>query len=200
MQETQVRSLGWEDPLKKEMATHSSILAWEILWTEEPGRLYSPWGCNSWTQLSYHHHHHILAFKYVQSHAIIHLTYIYIYIYIYIKVQIQRMAWVWYLLYPEGSGEGLSPLLHGFISLILNQIVYASPVINKFVCFTKRHCRPLCTTLYFPSGILTLTTQQCYVVAAINGAGQPCFMPFPLSGPWLLQQKKNRSILLIIIH
>ena len=41
MQETQVRSLGHEDPLEKEMATHSSILAWEILWTEEPGRLQS---------------------------------------------------------------------------------------------------------------------------------------------------------------
>ena len=38
MQETQVHSLGWEDPLEKEMATHSSILAWEIPWTEEPGR------------------------------------------------------------------------------------------------------------------------------------------------------------------
>ena len=36
-----VQSLGWEDPLKKEMATHSSILAWEIPWTEEPGRLQS---------------------------------------------------------------------------------------------------------------------------------------------------------------
>ena len=45
MQETWVRSLGREDPLDKEMATHSSILAWKILWTEEPGRLYSPWGC-----------------------------------------------------------------------------------------------------------------------------------------------------------
>ena len=41
MQETQVRSLGWEDPLQDEMATHSSILAWEIPWTEEPGRLQS---------------------------------------------------------------------------------------------------------------------------------------------------------------
>ena len=39
MHETWVRSLGWEDPLEKEMATHSSILAWEIPWTEEPGRL-----------------------------------------------------------------------------------------------------------------------------------------------------------------
>ena len=41
MQETWVRSLGWEDRLEKEMATHSSILAWRILWTEEPGRLQS---------------------------------------------------------------------------------------------------------------------------------------------------------------
>ena len=39
VQETWVRSLGWQDPLEKEMATHSSILAWEISWTEEPGRL-----------------------------------------------------------------------------------------------------------------------------------------------------------------
>ena len=39
MQETWVRSLGGEDPLEKEMATHSSILAWRIPWTEEPGRL-----------------------------------------------------------------------------------------------------------------------------------------------------------------
>ena len=41
MQETQVRSLGQEDPLEKEMATHSSILAWRIPWTEEPGGLQS---------------------------------------------------------------------------------------------------------------------------------------------------------------
>ena len=41
MQETRVRSLGWEYPLKKEMAIHSSTLAWKIPWTEEPGRLQS---------------------------------------------------------------------------------------------------------------------------------------------------------------
>ena len=41
MWETQVRSLGWEDPLEKEMATHSSTLAWRIPWREEPGRLQS---------------------------------------------------------------------------------------------------------------------------------------------------------------
>ena len=40
-QETWVLSLGCEDPLEKEMATHSSILSWEIPWTEEPGRLQS---------------------------------------------------------------------------------------------------------------------------------------------------------------
>ena len=41
MQETQVQSLGWEDPLEKGMATHSSIVAWRIPWTGEPGRLQS---------------------------------------------------------------------------------------------------------------------------------------------------------------
>ena len=41
MQETQVHFLGWEDPLEKGMAIHSSILAWIIPWTEEPGRLQS---------------------------------------------------------------------------------------------------------------------------------------------------------------
>ena len=40
----QVWSLGQEDPLEEDMATHSSILAWRIQWTEEPGGLYSPWG------------------------------------------------------------------------------------------------------------------------------------------------------------
>ena len=42
MWETQVQSLGQEDPLEKEMATHSSIYAWRIPWTEQPG--YGPWG------------------------------------------------------------------------------------------------------------------------------------------------------------
>ena len=41
MQETRVQSLGWQDPLEKEMATHSSILAWKIPWSEEPDRLQS---------------------------------------------------------------------------------------------------------------------------------------------------------------
>ena len=46
MQETWVRSLGWKDPLEKEMATHSSILAWRI-----------PWGCREWARLSNFHFH-----------------------------------------------------------------------------------------------------------------------------------------------
>ena len=46
-----IQSLGQEDPLEKEMATHSSTLAWKIPWTEEPGRLQSM-GSQSWTRLS----------------------------------------------------------------------------------------------------------------------------------------------------
>ena len=52
MQETQVQLLGQEDPLEKEMETHSSILAWEIPWTEEPWTGYSPWSRKSRTQFS----------------------------------------------------------------------------------------------------------------------------------------------------
>ena len=51
-QETRVWSLGWEDPLEKEMATHSSILAWKIPWMEEPGRLQSIGVAKSQTRLS----------------------------------------------------------------------------------------------------------------------------------------------------
>ena len=45
-----VRSLGWEDPLEKELATHSGILAWTIPWTEEPGGIHSM-GSQNWTRL-----------------------------------------------------------------------------------------------------------------------------------------------------
>ena len=45
MRETWVRSLGWENSLEKEMATHSSTLALKISWTEELGAGYCPWGC-----------------------------------------------------------------------------------------------------------------------------------------------------------
>ena len=50
MQETWVRSLGWKDPLKKEIATHPSTLAWKIPWTEKPDRLQSLQS-QSWTRL-----------------------------------------------------------------------------------------------------------------------------------------------------
>ena len=53
--ETQVRSLGLEDPLKEGMATHTSVLAWRIPWTEEPGGL-QPTGLQSQTRLSMHAH------------------------------------------------------------------------------------------------------------------------------------------------
>ena len=52
VQETWVRSLGWEDPLEKEMATYSSFLTWEIPWTEEPSRLESVGSQKSQTGLS----------------------------------------------------------------------------------------------------------------------------------------------------
>ena len=51
MRETRVRSLGWENPLEKEMAIHSSTIAWKTPWTEEPGRLQSIW-LQSRTRLS----------------------------------------------------------------------------------------------------------------------------------------------------
>ena len=55
MQAMQVPSLGWEDSLGEEMAPHSSILAWKMLWTEEPGGLRSIASQNSQTQLSDQH-------------------------------------------------------------------------------------------------------------------------------------------------
>ena len=56
MQDTWVRFLGWEDPLEKEMATHSSILAWKILWTEESGGVQSM-GWQVIHNLGLYHHH-----------------------------------------------------------------------------------------------------------------------------------------------
>ena len=51
-QETWIRFLGWEDPLEEGMATHSSILAWRFLWTEEPGGAMAHGVAKSWTRLS----------------------------------------------------------------------------------------------------------------------------------------------------
>ena len=60
MQETQemlVRSLGWKDPLKEEMATHSSILAWKMPWTEKPGKLQSMGSQRAGHDLAHTHTH-----------------------------------------------------------------------------------------------------------------------------------------------
>ena len=57
MWETRVRSLGWDDPLEKEMAIHSSTNAWKIPWTEEPGRL-QPMGSQRVTAERLHFHFH----------------------------------------------------------------------------------------------------------------------------------------------
>ena len=60
MQETWVLSLGQEDPLEKGKATHSSILAWRIPWTEKLGALHSPWGCKEFGQDLATEHAHTL--------------------------------------------------------------------------------------------------------------------------------------------
>ena len=71
-QETQVPSLGWEDPLEKEMATHSSVLAWRIPWTEEPDELQSM-GLQNRTRLSnWHTQKNLMHFTYLKSVEIDH--------------------------------------------------------------------------------------------------------------------------------
>ena len=62
-----VRDLGWEDPLEKEMATHSSILAWEIPWTEEPGGLQSMGSQRVGHDRVHTHKLHYLNFQYIPS-------------------------------------------------------------------------------------------------------------------------------------
>ena len=66
-QETRVLALGGEDPLKEEMATYSSILAWKILWTEEPGELWSIGSQRVKTQLNMHMHELIRDHMYSYS-------------------------------------------------------------------------------------------------------------------------------------
>ena len=62
IQETQLQSLGWEDRLEKEMATHSRILAWRTPWTDETGGLYSPCGCRDLDMAE-----HVLSFIVAES-------------------------------------------------------------------------------------------------------------------------------------
>ena len=63
MRETRVRSLGWEDPLEKEMATHSSTLAWKISWMEEPGGLQSTGSQSGHNYSDLAHKHACTTFK-----------------------------------------------------------------------------------------------------------------------------------------
>ena len=70
MQETQVQSLGWEDPLEKEMATHSSILAWRIPWAEEPEQATVHGVAKSRTQLSDFTSLHFTSLPWERYHSI----------------------------------------------------------------------------------------------------------------------------------
>ena len=74
MQETGVRSLGWDDPLEKGMSTRPSILAWRILWTESLAG-YSPWGCkgSDMTERLTHIVQHVLI-EYVQIFSLWHFS------------------------------------------------------------------------------------------------------------------------------
>ena len=78
MQETWVRSLGQEDPLEKEITTHSSIPAWEIPWTEGPGGLQSMESQTSWTWLwdfTFTFHFHALEMEMATESSILHLSF-----------------------------------------------------------------------------------------------------------------------------
>ena len=65
MRETWVQSLGWEDPIRKGKAIHSSVLAWRIPWTEEPGGL-QPWGCKG-SDITGTEHRQCLCFNVIPS-------------------------------------------------------------------------------------------------------------------------------------
>ena len=74
VQKTRVQSMGLEDPLEKEMATHSSILAWRIPWTEEPSKVY-PWDCKeSYTSDQHTHTENMSLCIYTISSLSIHLS------------------------------------------------------------------------------------------------------------------------------
>ena len=99
MWETMVQSLGWEDPLEKGMTTHSSILAWRIPRTEEPGRLQSM-GSQSQTRLSYDTHIHTHTCKGVTHN----------------NMKIFHMLWLFWHLAPSKNGPNLSsPLFNSFL-------------------------------------------------------------------------------------
>ena len=68
-QETRVQSLAQEDPLEERTATHSSIVAWQVLWTEEPGRLHSPQGWKESDMTEATEHAHMYAHMYTHTHT-----------------------------------------------------------------------------------------------------------------------------------
>ena len=67
MQDMQLRSLGSQDPLEKDMATHCSILVWEIPWTEDPGRFCSPWGDKESDMTEHTHRHTFFRFFFTEE-------------------------------------------------------------------------------------------------------------------------------------
>ena len=98
MRETWVRSLGWEDPLGKELATHSSILAWRIPWMEEPVGLYSPRGRKVRQTEQLHFHFHILtrsgAFTVVWRWTHFHILKVFLQIYLNLFWWLHIILWV----------------------------------------------------------------------------------------------------------
>ena len=116
-QETLAQSLGWEDPLKEEMATHSSILAWETPWTEEPGRLQCMW---LWKRhdLATKQQQHVYrkAVKRIQSSHIPHIQFSSIII---------LHEWVWYIFH--NSWVNIDTLLLTKVHTIQVALVVKNP-------------------------------------------------------------------------
>ena len=97
MWETCVRSLSWEDPLEEDMATDSSILAWRILWTEEPGMLQSMGSqrvSHDWATK----HTHIYIHIYIYTHT---YMYIYTYIHIYIYTHTHTYMYIFFAIHQK---------------------------------------------------------------------------------------------------
>ena len=118
----QVQSLGWEDPLKKGMATRSSIPAWRIPWTEEPGRLQSMGSQrveHDWSDLAHSTLFHLLYFSCI--------------VLFYIIIVVQSWSRIW--LFGTWSMPGF-PVLHYFSQLCSNScplIQWCHPTISFFV-------------------------------------------------------------------
>ena len=120
VQETWVWSLGQGDPLEKGMATHSSILALRISWTEKPGRLFSPWVAKSQTRLREQHFHfslHLMASHWkTRRKSILN------------PVSIQQ--WV--------------AFIHKFINSLKNKLQPFHPIMRSIFSVFYFHIMPLC--------------------------------------------------------